>query len=64
MVIGFFMDKITVWKAMFIVHILIVVAIVIFVSYTPTQDAIYSPTDPQPIGMTIGFIGMQIFATI
>ena len=42
---GYIMDKIMVWKMVLLFHTLMIVAIVVFVSYTPTQDGIYNATE-------------------
>lgn len=62
--IGFVMDKVMVWKALLFCHALLVLATSLFVAYTPNEDDVFSSMEPQPVGMTAGFIGMIIMSTI
>ena len=61
---GYIIDKIKVWKIVLLFHIFMMMAIVVFVSYTPTEDGVFNATVHNPTGMTAGFIGMQMMATI
>ena len=62
--IGYITDKVKVWKMVLLFHVLLCIAITLFICYAPNETNIYSSNNHSPVGMTAGFIGMIILAEI
>ena len=59
-VLGFCLERVKIiWPYLALAHLILISFLVTFIMYTPADDHIYSKANPQPVGMTIGFIGIS-----
>ena len=57
---GYLSDRIKVWKMVFGFHLFIFGSLVLFAYYIPNKEGIYTEQNPNPTGMSVGFILLNI----
>ena len=60
---GLYIDKLKVWKLVLIMHIMLLILLIIFVSKVPTEDHIYTSDNPEPFWMLFSFLMLNITAS-
>ena len=63
LLVGHMADRLKVWKMVLVLHVSLMVSLIVWVSYCTTGNDIYSASEQEPMGMTVGFIMTSFFSS-
>ena len=54
--LGLAADRVKVWKLTLMMHVIMILAVGLFVASLPSEDHVYSADSPAPISLALGFV--------